>query len=163
MVWKIWPVKIGPRKFGRKIRPKKTKSEKSKCLKKRRCKTKFAKFWWVLGGHKGHKISKIGKWEKYLTRLNNFWIFKIWAQISQKSVPQKFLRFRARSTKSTVENTNLSRKPEPEIVFAAILAKNRKSRFFYVQNFRCYWLRKVDILVGSLLYGPEHLCQISRS
>ena len=28
-----------------------------------------------------------------------------------------------------MENTNLNRKPEPEVVLAAILVKNRKSRF----------------------------------
>ena len=43
-VRKMWPVKVGPRKFGRKMRPKKTKSEKRVWLKKSQCKTEVAKF-----------------------------------------------------------------------------------------------------------------------
>ena len=39
------------------------------------------------------------------------------------------MRFGARSTKSTVENTNLNRKPEPEVVLAAILAKTENLGF----------------------------------
>ena len=40
-----------------------------------------------------------------------------------KNIGEHFSRLLAFSTKSRVENTNLNRKPEPGVVFAAILAK----------------------------------------
>jgi len=47
-------------------------------------------------------------------------MFRLWPQISRKSAPEKFLRFLAKSTKSGGEH-EYGRKPELEVVFAAIL------------------------------------------
>ena len=87
--------------------------------------------WWklvnfdiVVKGHNGHNISKFGCWEIHVTHLNIFWIFQLWGQISRKSVREAISRFVALSTKLTTENRNMKWKPEPEVVFGAILAKN---------------------------------------
>ena len=61
--------------------------------------------------------------EVFVTRLNSFWRFQLWGQISLKSVRGSFSRLVALSTKLTTENRNMKWKPEPEVVFGAILAK----------------------------------------
>jgi len=61
----------------------------------------------LVEGHNGCKISKISEWEILVTYLNNFWIFQLWPQISQKSAPEKILRFLHEMTTSRVENKNI--------------------------------------------------------
>ena len=62
----------------------------------------------VVEGYNGCKISKNGEYKIFVTHLNNFWIFQLWPQISQKSAPEKFLRFVPEMTKSRVENKNMT-------------------------------------------------------
>ena len=69
---------------------------------------KWMNFGTVVEGRNGWRISKISEWEILVTHLNNFWSFQLWPQISQKSAPEKFLRFLAKTTTSRVENKNMA-------------------------------------------------------
>ena len=54
-------------------------------------------------------------------------------------------------------------KPEPEVVFAAILAKNPNSRFFWGQYLGCYGPCEADIWGRILRFGSKYSGKISRS
>jgi len=54
-------------------------------------------------------------------------------------------------------------KPQPEVVFGAILAKNRCSAFFWGQYLRCYGAYESDIWGRILRSGAKYSRKISRS
>jgi len=56
--------------------------------------------------------------------------------------------------KPGAKSRNLRSEFKPEVVLAAILAKNRKSTFSSVQYFRCHWPCKVDIGGRHLVFVP---------
>ena len=105
----------------RKIGQKSTKSQNADLCRKFISKGKWMNFGTMVEGYNRWRIFKKNReLEILVTHLNNFWIFQHWPQISQK-VPLKnfwdfWLKRRGRGWK-----TRIWLKPEPEVVFAAIL------------------------------------------
>ena len=81
----------------RKIGQKSAKSQNADLCRKFITEQKWMNFGTVVESHNGWRISKNCEWEILVTHLNNFWSFQIWPQISQKSAPEKFLGFMAKS------------------------------------------------------------------
>ena len=77
----------------------------------------------LIEGRNGCKMSKNSELEILITHLNNVWIFQLWPQISQKSVPENFFEICVWNDQVEGGEQEYGRKPEPEVVFAAILAK----------------------------------------
>ena len=62
----------------------------------------------MIDGHNGCKISKNREWEIFVTLKKNFFEFFNFDIKYLKNAPEKFLQFLAKSTKSRVENTNMT-------------------------------------------------------
>jgi len=102
-LFSFWDIKA--QTFGRsetrKIGQKSAKSQNGDLCRKFITERKWVNFGTVLEGHNGYKISKISEYKI-------LWIFQLWPQISQKSAPEKFLRFLPKMTKLRVENKNMA-------------------------------------------------------
>jgi len=103
---------INAQTFGRsetrKIGQKSAKSQNADLCRKFITERKWMHFGTVVEGHNCWRMSKNCEWEILVTHLNNFWNFQLWPQISQKSTPEKFLRFLPKTTKSRMENKNMA-------------------------------------------------------
>jgi len=74
--------------------------------------------------HNVHKISKTYEWKVFATHLNNFWTLTPNISKSYQHTPSICISI---LINSRTRNSNLRRKPETEIVLAAILTKNHKN------------------------------------